>query len=327
MGWDFRTRLAIASLALLVLLFWIQDGWGGDEVTLAAVDLANLAAPLLAAFACFRRSLHEEGRAAGAWKLLALACIAWAWGALYVAYFELWVQRGIPFADRTIPFPSPADVGYVAFMPLAVLALVRLPKGVFRSRFRFQLALDAGLLALSVLGVVWWLVLADLTTAGPPGELATLLALLYPWIDIVLATVALLALSFVPENEKAGILLVGLGALLLAAADVGFYYIVSVQPIGIPSIILLWPAGFLCMALGTQRVPMALQTPRARSPTPVLAMAVAASLTVAVAAALTSSLDPTHGVLALLVVVLAFVRVAWAAAEQRRLQRPLPPAT
>src|SRR5207253_3182968 len=62
-------------------------------------------------------------------------------------------QAGVPVADRTILVPGPADAGFLAFFPLAIVGILRLPQGRFTGRWRTTL--DGLLIVASVLFVAW----------------------------------------------------------------------------------------------------------------------------------------------------------------------------
>jgi diguanylate cyclase len=244
---------AAAALGLGVLLLWIEAGLGGQTATLAATDVGNLVAAGAAALACGFRARREEGRAKLGWLALGAACACWAFGVGYVSYVDLWVQRGVPFADRAIPFPSVADIGFLSFVPLALAGVAWIPRGVFRAQLRTQYAVDGAIVALTVLAVAWTFLLGEVVATGQGSHVQMVLALIYPVMDVLLAATALCAWTFVPAEERGNLLLVILGLLLLALADFGFIMLVERGVVGISAINVLWPAGFAALALGAGR--------------------------------------------------------------------------
>ena len=55
-----------------------------------------------------------------AWRLLGLACLSWGCGQAAWTWYE-------SVLGREVPFPSIADIGYLAFVPLAAAALLAFP--------------------------------------------------------------------------------------------------------------------------------------------------------------------------------------------------------
>jgi hypothetical protein len=73
---------------------------------------------------------------------------------------------------REVPFPSLADVGYLAAVPLAAAALLSLPFAAHNAAGRFRQVLDGLLIAASPLLISWVVVLNQVfrrvpTTACP----------------------------------------------------------------------------------------------------------------------------------------------------------------
>ena len=249
----FTRWAAVLAVAIGLLVLWVEAELGGPEWTLAAVDIANVLAALGAALACGIRAQAETGRQRRGWTFLMAACLAWGFGVVYVTLYDLWLQRGVAFEDRGIPFPSVADVGYLAFVPLALLGVTMVPRGVFRTQVRIENFLDGLLESLSLLALAWILLLRDLTGSDLGTPFETLLLLAYPWGDVLLAATAVCAWEFVPAKERDNLLLVVVGLCFLALADLGFLVLVERGFVGISAINVLWPAGFVALALGAMR--------------------------------------------------------------------------
>jgi hypothetical protein len=110
--------LAVGS-SLAFLAFLMIRPVGGEQVKLTA-NLAQLGAPLLAAASCAWAAVSGSGRTRRAWALLAASAGSWAVGqATWVWYEHL--------ARRELPFPSLADIGYLAAIPLAAAAMLAFP--------------------------------------------------------------------------------------------------------------------------------------------------------------------------------------------------------
>jgi hypothetical protein len=162
----YRFQLALglavgASLAFLAFL--VVRPVGGEQVQLTA-NLAQLVAPLVAAASCAWAAVSGSGRTRRAWALLAASAGSWAVGqATWVWYEHL--------ARRELPFPSLADIGYLAAIPLAAAAMLAFPGRAERAALQARSLLDGAVIAASLLYTSWALVLGPVFRAGEGGVL------------------------------------------------------------------------------------------------------------------------------------------------------------
>jgi two-component system cell cycle response regulator len=167
---------------------------------------------LSAGFACLLRA-DDGPRERAAWLFIGAAVLAWGAGEIYwTAYIE-----GNPDA----PYPSPADLGYLAFYPLAAAGLFQL----VRSRAHeldWRLWMDGLIAALgtAALGAALIFEFVASRTSGTTVQVATTLA--YPLGDIVLLSlvVGIAALTRWRPGRTWTLLLAGL--VVMAVADVAF---------------------------------------------------------------------------------------------------------
>src|SRR4051812_34993553 len=125
--------------------------------------------------------------------------------------------------NASAPYPSPADVGYLAFYPLAVAGLFLLVRAHATS-LDPRLWLDGALAALGTAALGFALIfefVAD-RTSGNPLQVATTLA--YPLGDVVLLALAVgvVAVTRWRPGRTWSLLLAGMAA--MAAADVAFTF-------------------------------------------------------------------------------------------------------
>jgi hypothetical protein len=92
---------------------------GGPRLTDGVDDVGELIAALAAAVACFFAAAHVSSRSMR-WVLLGASAFSWAAGEGVWTYYDL--IRGVQ-----VPFPSLADVGFLAAVPLAVAGLLLFP--------------------------------------------------------------------------------------------------------------------------------------------------------------------------------------------------------
>jgi diguanylate cyclase (GGDEF)-like protein len=213
LGRALRTAIGLVLFggALVVGLHdWLAIG--GSSLDDAINGPLYDAVVVCAGLACLIKAGHA-GRERSAWIFIGAAMLAWAGGEIYwTAYIE-----GNPGA----PYPSPADIGYLAFYPLAAAGLYKL----LRARAHeldWRLWMDGLIAALgtAALGAaVIFEFVADRTT-GTPIQVATTLS--YPLGDIVLLSlvVGIAALTRWRPGRTWTLLLAGL--VTMSIADVAF---------------------------------------------------------------------------------------------------------
>lgn len=103
-------------MVLLIHALLIATGLVSHHAATLINDLAWTVAASLAAISSFRAAMPLAGRDRAAWLTFALACTAWTAGQLVWNVYEFHV--GV-----AVPFPSYADIGYLAFGPLMLVGL------------------------------------------------------------------------------------------------------------------------------------------------------------------------------------------------------------
>ena len=209
--------LALLWLACLVL------GVGGPQTTQAISNFGLIAAAASAGIACLvtaRRSTPQHRRM---WKLLGASALSWGSGQAAWTWYET-------VLGRDVPFPSLADVGYLAAVPLAAAALLSLPFAARSLAGRVRQVLDGLMIAASLLLVSWVLVLSPLFRAGGDGFVSQAISLAYPIGDVVVGTIVLLMVARARRGSgTTGIplALLGGGLVAWAVSDSGFVYLTA----------------------------------------------------------------------------------------------------
>ena len=198
------------GMSLVVLHDWV--GIGGPGLDGAINGVAYDSVVVCAGLACLLRA-HRGGPERNAWIAIGASIGAWAAG-------EIWWTLYIE-GNRNAPYPSPADLGYLAFYPLAILGLYLLVRARARELDR-RLWMD-GLIAALGTGALGAALLFEFVadhTAGSGVEVATTLA--YPLGDVVLVSliVGIIALTRWRPGRTWTLLLAGLA--VMAVADVAF---------------------------------------------------------------------------------------------------------
>jgi two-component system, cell cycle response regulator len=207
-----RGALAILLLGgtlLVALHSWLGIGDGLDFVISSVVYDAVV---LGAGVACLVRA-SAFGPERRAWLLLGAAILSW--GAAEV-YWALFIEGNV-----NAPYPSPADVGYLLFYPLAYAGLALLVRARAHE-INWRLWMDGVIAALgtAALGAAFIFDFVAGRTEGTPLQVATTLA--YPLGDIAMVAmvVGVVALTGWRPGRTWSLLLAGLSALVIA--DIAF---------------------------------------------------------------------------------------------------------
>ena len=207
---------ALSTVACAVLGLWLMFGWGGPSVV-RLVDSVGLAVFAVFAAVCAvtaARSAH--GRQRKTWAIMAAGLTAWAGGELTWAFYEVGLGRS--------PYPSPADVLYVAASLLILTAMVQFPRAQ-SAHSRLRNFVDALIVAVALLALMWVLLLDGLYEANRGDAIALTLALLYPLLDIAMIVVAVLNASASRRGQRIVLLLLAAAAALMALSDMVFAYL------------------------------------------------------------------------------------------------------
>jgi PAS domain S-box-containing protein len=203
---------AIAAAVLLgVITIWVALQIGGQRVSEGVRDIGELAATAAAAASCAGMARRSSGRTRRAWALLAVSAGSALGGEVAESIYTV-------LLNRVAPVPSLADIGVLGAIPFAVAGLESFPTatGSYASRRRW--ALDAAMVALSLLFVSWTLGL-DQVYKHAATALAGWTAIAYPVGDIVIATALVVALRQSLPAERPRLVLIVAGLAVLAFFD------------------------------------------------------------------------------------------------------------
>jgi two-component system, cell cycle response regulator len=203
-----RASLAILLLGgtlLVTLHYWLGIG---DSLHFAIGSVVYDAVVLGAGVACLVRA-SAFGPERRAWILIGTAILLW--GAAEV-YWAIFIE-----GNANAPYPSPADVGYLLFYPLAYAGLALLVRARAHE-MNWRLWMDGAIAALgtAALGAAFVFDFVAEKTEGTPLQVATTLA--YPLGDIAMVAmvVGVVALTGWRPGRTWSLLLAGLSALVIA---------------------------------------------------------------------------------------------------------------
>jgi len=174
-----------------------------------------------------------------AWLALGAGMLLWALGQTYYSV--------VLYYASPAPFPSPADLLFLAFYPASFIALVFLLKA--RVAQLEPLAWIDGLIgALAVAGVAAALIFPPVLEALGGSPLGVAVSLAYPCMDVVL--LGLLGGAFVASKWRLGgtWLLIALALLLFGACDVVYLSVAGQSTTALNLASVGWPLAFLLLA-------------------------------------------------------------------------------
>jgi diguanylate cyclase (GGDEF)-like protein/PAS domain S-box-containing protein len=248
-----RRFLAECAAMAVVALLWLGSlvfGLGGARASQAISNFGLIAAAGAAGITCIRTARFSSPRQSRMWKLMGASALSWGSGQAAWTWYET-------VLGREVPFPSLADVGYLAAPPLAAAALITLPFAARSLAGRVRQVLDGLMIAASLLLVSWVLVLRPLFRSGGDDLLGQVISLAYPIGDVVVGTIVL----FILARARMGrgiwgtpVSLLGGGLVAIAVADSGFVYLTAVGSYSSGALIDAgWFLGYLLILLAARK--------------------------------------------------------------------------
>jgi len=208
--------------------------------------------PLVAGVQCFLQARGLTGRMRRGWMLMGGSSVAWGLGMVVWSSYE-------SLGGRDVPFPSLADVGYLATVPLAVAALLIFPTAPQRLAAQFRTVVDGLVIGASLLIVSWILALGPVVRGGGSGVVADVIGIAYPLGDVIMATIVLFAMARSRLGSPLGratLLLLCGGLLAAAVSDSGFSYLALQDAYASGNRIDLgWFLGYVMVFLAARQAP------------------------------------------------------------------------
>jgi diguanylate cyclase (GGDEF)-like protein/PAS domain S-box-containing protein len=191
---------------------WQLLPWGDTDlrpVIADTIDIPLSVVAVVSALLAARRARTPAARRA--WLMISLAFAAFGFGDAAWTYLEVVLA--------TEPFPSIADVGYLAFYPLLLLGILALPRE--RPENPLCNLLDVAIVVVGTGTVVWWLVIEPVATAS--SGLESFIALAYPVGDLlVLFALAVALMGRLVGTSRSALALLGIGLALNVVADLAY---------------------------------------------------------------------------------------------------------
>jgi hypothetical protein len=247
-GWmvlDRRQRtFAIAVAAVLLVSFAyaliIRNVVFGQQAVTAIDDIGEAVAAAIAAGACAWAARRASGKDRLGWALMSVSAGLWAAGELVWSYYE--VGLGVQ-----TPYPSLADVGFLAAVPFAIAGIRAFWGEARGTSSRWRIWFDGLIVAIALTSTAWGFGLRTVWESGSP---TLVLDLAYPVGDILIGTVLILAIRRAAEHKgRMAFLLLGVAS--YSIADSAFAYLTAQGSFGSVGNVIDtgWFLGFLLIAL------------------------------------------------------------------------------
>ena len=198
---------------------WTHFHWGGPEHVTLLANIFSFFPSLVAAATAWRVAGREQLALPirRAWFFLGASFLMFLLGNLVWAYLEVWL--GIE------PFPSLADVFYLAFYPLALCGLLSMPSIQQNWRERLTLWLDLLCVLTAALMFVGYFIIVPTAAVSSPGLLTQLIAPAYPLASLLVLG-GILAILYRPasQNTQSALGLLLIGMIFFVGGDFVFGY-------------------------------------------------------------------------------------------------------
>jgi diguanylate cyclase (GGDEF)-like protein len=235
--------VAALAVATAVYLLYLAVAPGSPSTVTAVNDLAQTVVPLLASVALVATGLRSTGRLRTSWFLLAAAAASWGIGQAIWTFYEV-------VLDQEVPYPGPADIGYLGAIPFLLAGVLAFPSRSLRAVGRARAVIDALMILFTAAFASYGTFLGVVYRTSEGGVFERALAVTYPAADVVVVTVVLAVLARRADRLGGPLPVVALGIASLAVADSAFAYMTAKGSYGDdPVTDLGWPLGFALLAL------------------------------------------------------------------------------
>jgi diguanylate cyclase (GGDEF)-like protein len=237
------TFAAIAALMTVAFVTTLQVSALSDFAVTLVSNSGQLLAAVLASGGCAIASLRSEGHRRRAWLWLSAGTGSWAAGQAVWSYYEVVV-------GQEVPFPSLADIGFLAFPLIGGVGLLIWSGGQgHQALARGRDLMDGAIIAVSLLVLSWVAVMAPIVEASGGFGFSLVLSLAYPLGDVILGTLVLIIL-FRSQSERMTLVLLAFGLGGFALADSLFLYLTSRDTYSSADLVSSggWVFGFLFVA-------------------------------------------------------------------------------
>ena len=186
----------------------------------------------------------SDGRLRLFWLLLAAAGGAWTLAETLWAVYDL-------VLNEAVPVPSWADVGYLTAIPLTVAALLVHPAMRQSAVQRARATIDGLVVATAISFLSWTFVLGPLWRHTDLTTLGGVVAVAYPFGDIIMLVLVVLIVRALQPPGRAALWFVLLAIVAMAISDSTYTYLSEIKSYTTGDLIDVgWIVAYLGLALG-----------------------------------------------------------------------------
>ena len=234
---------AAVAVGTVVYLLYLALAPGSAVSVTTVNDIAQTVVPLLATVALVVTGLRSTGRLRTSWFLLAAAALSWGLGQAIWTWYEV-------VLDQEVPYPGPADIGYLGAIPFLLAGVLLFPSRSIRAAGRARAVIDALMILFTVAFASYGTFLGVVYTTSEGEVFERVLAVTYPASDVVVVAVVLAVLGRRVDRFGGPLPVIAAGVASLAVADSAFAYLTAKGTYGDdPVTDLGWPLGFALLAL------------------------------------------------------------------------------
>jgi hypothetical protein len=239
-----RTFVILTGAVLLASIAYALDIRflvAGPHGVTAIDDIGEAVAAGIASVACIWASRQARGKDRLGWTLMGISAGLWGAGEAVWSYYE--VGRGI-----AVPYPSLADVGFLAAVPFAVAGIRSFWSDAKGTSSRWRVWFDGVIVGIALTSTAWAF---GLKAVWQSSSSTKILDLAYPVSDIVIGTILILAIRRASQQQAGRMAFLLAGVALYSIADSAFAYLNAQGAFGAVGNVIDtgWFAGFLLIAL------------------------------------------------------------------------------
>jgi diguanylate cyclase (GGDEF)-like protein len=213
----FAAAAGLILLACVAVIWFLDDPQKRTIATDIISPVINLFA-VLALFLASRKTARYSKRLAFVWGFLGLAQLSYFLGDLTWLVLEVFLHES--------PFPSIADIFYLAYYPLFLVGIFLMPGTSYKPIEWIKRVLDMSIIFLAALLLFWNYLIGPLILNNPETDLLTrVLSVAYPVGDFLLIPALLMILySRISNQNKWGLILLALSVVITVVFDCAFSY-------------------------------------------------------------------------------------------------------
>jgi hypothetical protein len=244
--WDrpqrtFAIAVAAVVLASVAYALILRNVYFGQQAVTAIDDIGEAVAAGVACAACAWAAKRASGRQRLAWALMSISAGLWGAGEIVWSVYE--VGMNVP-----TPYPSLADVGFLAAVPFAIAGIRAFwspPRG---TSAHWRVWFDGVIVGIALTSTAWAF---GLRTVWQSSSSTKLLDLAYPVSDILIGTILILAIRRADQQQAGRMALLLAGIASYSIADSAFAYLSAEGSFGAVGNVIDtgWFTGFLLIAL------------------------------------------------------------------------------